>query len=75
MVQIQIKDVSQSLFRIWSVGLRVIRQTKRDRRTIVALIINPIILMLLIGYAFSGTFTGINLGVVDLTADLFRIMC
>ena len=44
----------------------MIRQTKRDRRTIVALIINPIILMLLIGYAFSGTFTGINLGIVEL---------
>jgi ABC-2 type transport system permease protein len=59
---VQTGEVSQSLYRIWSVGLRVIRQTKRDRRTIVALIINPIILMLLIGYAFSGTFTGINLG-------------
>ncbi len=67
MVQmIQTEDLSQSLYRMWSVGLRVIRQTKRDRRTITALIINPIILMLLIGYAFSGSFTGINLGVVDL---------
>lgn len=63
---VRTKEVSQSLYRIWSVGLRVIRQTKRDRRTIVALIINPIILMLLIGYAFSGTFTGINLGIVEL---------
>ena len=63
---VQTREVSQSLYRIWSVGLRVIRQTKRDRRTIVALIINPIILMLLIGYAFSGTFTGINLGIVEL---------
>ena len=63
---VQTGEVSQSLYRIWSVGLRVIRQTKRDRRTIVALIINPIILMLLIGYAFSGTFTGINLGIVEL---------
>ncbi len=63
---VQIEDVSESLYRIWSVGLRVIRQTKRDRRTVGALIINPIILMLLIGYAFSGTFTGINLGIVEL---------
>ena len=63
---IHVKDIAQSLFRIWSVGLRVIRQTKRDRRTIGALIINPIILMLLIGYAFSGTYTGINLGIVEL---------
>ena len=62
----QIVDISQSLYRIWSVGLRVIRQTKRDRRTVGALIINPLILMLLIGYAFSGTFTGINLGIVEL---------
>ena len=65
---VQTGEVSQSLYRIWSVGLRVIRQTKRDRRTIVALIINPIILMLLIGYAFSGTFTGINLGIVELNS-------
>jgi ABC-2 type transport system permease protein len=63
---VQIVDISQSLYRIWSVGQRVIRQTKRDRRTVGALIINPIILMLLIGYAFSGTFTGINLGIVEL---------
>lgn len=69
---VQTKDGLQSLYRIWSVGLRVIRQTKRDRRTIFALIINPIILMLLIGYAFSGTFTGINLGVVEIQGGLIQ---
>ena len=53
-------------------ALRVIRQTKRDRRTLGALIINPIILMLLIGYALSGTYTGINLGVVELSSGLVQ---
>ncbi len=61
----QIKDGSQSLYRIWAVGLRVIRQIKRDRRTIVTMVVNPIILMIILGYSLSATLTGINLGVVD----------
>ncbi len=65
----QIKDVSQSLQRIWAVGLRVIRQIKRDRRTIVTMIVNPIILMIILGYSLSATLTGINLGVVDQQAS------
>ncbi len=68
----KIEDISQSMQRMLSVGLRVIRQTKRDRRTIMAMIINPIILMILLGYAFSGTLIGINLGIVELSDGPFQ---
>lgn len=68
----QLEDLSQSLYRIWSVGLRVIRQMKRDRRTLVSMAINPIILMILIGYSFAGTFTGINLGVVEQNSSMVQ---
>jgi len=53
MIMEQFKDGSQSLQRIWAVGLRLIRQIKRDRRTIATVIINPIILMLIMGYSLS----------------------
>jgi ABC-2 type transport system permease protein len=66
MDMVQIKDGLQSLSRIWAVGLRVIRQIKRDRRTMMTMVINPIILMIILGYSLSATLTGINLGVVDL---------
>lgn len=65
MGMVQIKNISQSLQRTWAVGLRVIRQIKRDRRTIVTMIVNPIILMIILGYSLSATLTGINLGIVD----------
>lgn len=65
MIMEQFKDGSQSLQRIWAVGLRLIRQIKRDRRTIATVIINPIILMLIMGYSLSLTLTGINLGIVE----------
>ncbi len=52
--------------RIALVGQRVIRQIKRDRRTIALIVINPIILMILLGYSLSSTLTGINLGIVEL---------
>lgn len=61
----EFKDGSQSLRRIWAVGLRVIRQIKRDRRTIATMTVNPIILMIILGYSLSATLTGISLGVVD----------
>ena len=52
--------------RIALVGQRVIRQIKRDRRTIALIVINPVILMILLGYSLSSTLTGINLGIVEL---------
>ncbi len=63
---VQIKYISQSLKRIWTVGLRVIRQLKRDRRTMVAMIVNPIILMVILGYSLAATLSGLNLGIVGL---------
>ncbi len=65
---VQLGNVSQSLHRIWAVGLRLIRQLKRDRRTMVTMAVNPIILMVILGYSLSATLTGINLGVVELNS-------
>lgn len=47
------------------VALRVIRQLKRDRRTIGLIIFAPIVLMILFGYALSGEMSGVRLGLVD----------
>lgn len=52
--------------RVALVGQRVIRQIKRDRRTIALIVINPIILMILLGYSLSSTLTGISLGIIEL---------
>jgi ABC-2 type transport system permease protein len=54
-----------SLKRISVVALRVVRQLKRDRRTIGLITFAPIFLMVLFGYALSGEMSGIALGVVD----------
>ena len=47
------------------VALRIIRQLKRDRRTIGLITLAPIFLMFLFGYALSGEMSGIRLGLVD----------
>lgn len=51
--------------RIYAVALRVVRQLKRDRRTIGLITFLPIFLMVLFGYALSGEMSGINLGLVE----------
>jgi len=51
--------------RIGVVALRVIRQLKRDRRTIGLITFAPIVLMILFGYALSGDMSGVTLGLVD----------
>jgi len=51
--------------RVGVVALRVVRQLKRDRRTIALITFAPIMLMILFGYALSGEMSGINLGLVD----------
>ncbi|NYT01833.1 MAG: ABC transporter permease [Methanosarcinales archaeon] len=51
--------------RIRAVALRVVRQLKRDPRTIGLITFAPIFLMVLFGYALSGEMSGIHLGVVD----------
>lgn len=52
--------------RVCVVALRVVRQLKRDRRTIGLITFAPIVLMVLFGYALSGEMSGIQLGIVDL---------
>jgi len=51
--------------RVGVVALRVVRQLKRDRRTIGLILFAPIVLMILFGYALSGEMTGVQLGLVD----------
>ena len=57
--------VAPSVYRITAVGVRVIRQLKRDRRTIGLITFAPIFLMVLFGYALSGEMSGIGLGLVE----------
>ena len=51
--------------RVGVVALRVVRQLKRDRRTIALILFAPVVLMILFGYALSGEMTGVKLGLVD----------
>ena len=51
--------------RVGVVALRVVRQLKRDRRTIGLIVFAPIVLMILFGYALSGDMSGVALGLVD----------
>jgi len=51
--------------RVLVVARRVVRQLKRDKRTIGLITFAPIFLMILFGYALSGEMSGINLGIVD----------
>ena len=57
--------MSPSPARMGVVALRVVRQLKRDRRTIGLILFVPIMLMILFGYALSGEMSGINIGMVD----------
>jgi ABC-2 type transport system permease protein len=54
-----------SLRRVYVVALRVVRQLKRDKRTIGLITFAPIFLMVLFGYALSGEMSGVRLGLVD----------
>ena len=58
-------DLQVDLRRIGVVALRVVRQLKRDRRTIGLITFAPILLMILFGYALSGDMSGVTLGLVD----------
>lgn len=57
--------MSPSPSRAGVVALRVVRQLKRDRRTIGLIVFAPIVLMVLFGYALSGDMSGVALGLVD----------
>jgi ABC-2 type transport system permease protein len=54
-----------SLNRVGVVALRVVRQLKRDKRTIGLITFAPILLMILFGYALSGEMSDVSLGLVD----------
>jgi ABC-2 type transport system permease protein len=69
---VRLADVFESLHRVWTVGLRVIRQIKRDRRTVMSMAITPIIMMIFLGYALSTTLTGVNLGIVELNGGVIQ---
>lgn len=58
--------MSPDLGRVGVVAMRVVRQLKRDRRTIGLIVFAPIVLMILFGYALSGDMSGVSLGLVDL---------
>jgi ABC-2 type transport system permease protein len=53
-----------SWFRIWAISLRIIRQFKRDHRTLALIFIVPIVLLSLLGVLINST-TTIRLGVND----------
>jgi ABC-2 type transport system permease protein len=53
------------LGRVGVVAQRVVRQLKRDRRTIGLIFLAPIALMILFGYALSGEMSGVAVGLVD----------
>lgn len=57
--------IKVSVRRVYVVALRVVRQLKRDKRTIGMITFAPIFLMVLFGYALSGEMSGIKLGLVE----------
>jgi ABC-2 type transport system permease protein len=59
------KDNAFNLSRVAVVALRVVRQLKRDKRTVGLITFAPLFLMVLFGYALSGEMSGIDLGIVD----------
>ena len=54
-----------SMRRVYIVALRIVRQLKRDKRTIGLITFSPIFLMFLFGYALSGEMSGVKLGLVE----------
>jgi ABC-2 type transport system permease protein len=56
-----------SLARTWAVTLRIVRQFRRDPRTLALLFAVPIIVILLVGYLLRTSSGGIKLGFVDET--------
>ncbi len=56
-----------SAARTWAVTLRIVRQFRRDLRTLVLLFAVPTIVILLVGYLLRTSSGGIRLGLVDET--------
>src|SRR5690349_11703671 len=51
--------------RLWPLIIKEFRQIKRNRRLVVSLLVQPIIQVLLFGFALNPTPTGLRVGVVD----------
>jgi ABC-2 type transport system permease protein len=56
-----------SIPRTWAVTLRIVRQFRRDPRTLLLLFAVPVIVILLVGYLLRTSSGGIKLGFVDET--------
>jgi ABC-2 type transport system permease protein len=56
-----------SLARTWAVTLRIVRQFRRDPRTLILVFAVPIVVILLVGYLLRTSSGGIKLGFVDET--------
>jgi ABC-2 type transport system permease protein len=56
-----------SIARTWAVTLRIVRQFRRDPRTLLLLFAVPIVVILLVGYLLRTSSGGIKLGFVDET--------
>ena len=56
-----------SIARTWAVTLRIVRQFRRDPRTLILVFAVPIVVILLVGYLLRTTSGGIKLGFVDET--------
>jgi ABC-2 type transport system permease protein len=56
-----------SIARTWAVTLRIVRQFRRDPRTLILLFAVPTVVILLVGYLLRSSSGGIKLGFVDET--------
>jgi ABC-2 type transport system permease protein len=56
-----------SIARTWAVTLRIVRQFRRDPRTLILVFAVPLLVILLVGYLLRTTSGGIKLGFVDET--------
>jgi ABC-2 type transport system permease protein len=54
--------------RTWAIALRIIRQFRRDRRTLALVVIVPVLVLSLVGYLLRSTETSASLAVVDETS-------
>ncbi len=63
-----------SVARTWAVTLRIVRQFRRDPRTLALLFVVPVMVILLVGYLLRTSSGGIRLGFVDDTGDAAPVL-
>src|SRR3954469_22469389 len=51
--------------RIWPIAKKELFQMLRDRRSLIVVLLTPLMQLILIGYATSGQITNISLAIVD----------